>query len=140
MKKIFSLLLVLSSLNAFATNTAKKTATSVAKNNYMISANLYINDKKLNTATFGVAEGEKGSIEMLENYIEVTSIKPDTTKSKDGVKMSFTVGSFNEKGEKTVVATPTVTTDENKMATLVFTSKTGEDTYKIEITPTKVTK
>lgn len=54
---------------------------------------------------------------MLENYIEVTSIKPDTTHTKDGVKMSFTVGSFNEKGEKTVVATPTVVTGDNKMAT-----------------------
>jgi hypothetical protein len=140
MKKLFSLLLVLSSLNVFAMQAANKTTVPAAKNNYMISANLYINDKKINTATFGVTEGEKGSIEMLENYIEVTSIKPDTTNSKDGVRMSFTVGSFNEKGEKTVVATPTVTTNENKMATLVFTSKTGEDTYKIEMTSTKVTK
>lgn len=140
MKKIFSLLLVLSSLNTFATNSTNKTATPVAKNNYMIAANIYINDKKISTASFAVAEGEKGSIEMIENYIEVTSIKPDTTNSKDGVKMSFVVGSFNEKGEKKVAATSSVTTDENKMATLMFTSKTGEDTYKVEMIPTKLNK
>lgn len=138
MKKLFSLLLVLSSLNAFATNAANKTSTPAAKNNYMISANLYINDKKLNTATFGVTEGEKGSIEMLENYIEVTSIKPDTTKSKDGVRMSFTVGKFNEKGEKTMEVNSTVITNNDKLATIVFTSNEGKDTYKIEMTPTKV--
>jgi hypothetical protein len=139
MKKIFALLLVLTSLNSFAANATINTTANL-KNNYLISASLYINDKKINSASFGVTEGGKGSVEMKENFIDVTSIKPDTTVSANGVKMSFEVGNFTDNGERKVVATYTVVTDENKMATLMIASNNGEDTYKIEMTPKKLTR
>lgn len=141
MKIIFTMMVSVVSLNVFSLNTLKKTTVTVAtKNNYLISANLYLNDKKLNSAAFKVTEGEKGSIEMKENFIDLTSIASDQSQTQDGIKMSFAVGRFNEKGEKTIVASPTVVTAENKMTTLVFTENSGEDTYKLEMTPTKLTK
>ncbi len=126
MKKIIGTLLTLVSLNTFA-----------VKNNYLIQTQFYKNDKKVGSPLFGVLEGEKGSIELKENFIDLVSIKTTTEDEKNLVKMSFEVGSFDKDGQKIVVAKSSMISQENQKTVMVFTTNNGEDTYKLEIIPTK---
>lgn len=111
------------------------------KNNFIIKAQYYINDRKIGTSQLRLMEGEAGSVELKDNFISVTDIQ--SLENQDGIqniKMKFEIGHFDKEGKKIIIGHPSVITEENKLATLIFASAGGVENYKLEITPRKILK
>ena len=131
MKILVTFISLLSSLHLYA----------LQKNNYLIKTNLYINDQKMGSSQFRLSDGGTGSIEMQDNFISVTSIQSQQTPdSIPTVKMNFELGHYDKDGKKVVLGSPMVISQDSKLTTLIFTSKGGAESYKLEVVPKKITK
>ncbi len=124
MKALVFILLALTSVSLMAAKPAPKVTASV----YTIVMDTSIDGIK-SSSSITVREGDKGSIESVQESLggrfqEVTVRKTELD-GKEALHMDFIVGEIDRFGNKTLVATPKITSNIGEKATVIMGEAAG---------------